>query len=136
MPHKAWRHRCAHWGEELEVLRGSEICFYCGRKGVRDGWDYSMIEQMGMYQLGTGLPPIGAHRKYIDSIHHHIFDRCGYCDGRGLIDIDGESYRKCENCNGTGYVILVSKAEMRQIRLRAKAIFEKKSGRKYPLKIY
>lgn len=118
MPHRVWKHYCTVTKITVWTPR-QEICGECSKKGKYDGWGYSMIEAMAMYQRLTGLKAIGPHREYADKHFANTIRLCNNCNGTGLHDVgSGKSYRFCHTCNGTGKVFCSNDKEIERIRRR------------------
>lgn len=64
----------------------------------------SLIERMNVYQLGTGLKPVGHHRATADRLLHSLSNRCPRCAGRGYRAV-GSGWLWCGGCCGLGRVI-------------------------------
>lgn len=100
MPTRLWEHVCPSSPNAIS-MRIQEVCSICGKKGKYVGWQYSMIEQMGVYQRRTGFKPIGAHRPLADKLLAQFYKTCTNCGGSGLIGTkDEEKYQYCPVCKG------------------------------------
>ena len=129
MPHRVWKHLCSSYSSKAsegsptgERILATEICEDCGQTGTFDGWQYSMIEQMGCYQRVTGFKPIGLHRQVADLLLKRTI--CQSCSGRGVLGPDEpRAWQNCPNCNGNGYYLADTPDEINEIRRRIRQDF-------------
>jgi hypothetical protein len=117
VPNRRYNHSCEHG------RRFAERCPDCGEPGTYDGWEGSMIEQMGAYGRAHGVKPIGPHRKLTDEVFDGAFLTCGRCGGRGYLACDAEGWRPCDRCSACGVVPVLPQEEVAALRARIVAAF-------------
>ena len=86
-----------------------------------DGWRLSMWEAARVYHYVYGLNPLGPHRPLANSLFAGMRDRCVRCGGRRILTLDGETWRDCPACEGTGGVWNGSFEEVDAVRRRVVA---------------
>ena len=129
MPHRVWKHLCSSYRSNVgeispagERILATESCEDCGQTGTFDGWQHSMIEQMGCYQQVTGFKPIGPHRQVADLLLKRTI--CQSCEGRGVLGPDEpRAWHDCANCNGNGHCLAGTPEEIAESRQRIRQEF-------------
>jgi len=115
MPGKLWRPTCGCWPNL--VGQGSPRCDRCGKRGVPAGWQYGLIELMGVYARLRGLKPLGDHRPLADKLFKGTTTKCLRCNGSGLLDAKrGKTWIDCPDCRGLRHVYIISREEVEAIR--------------------
>ena len=122
MPHRTYRHICMEGNREM--TSSSEVCERCGQRGDYIGWTYGRVETLVAYTRFTGLKPAGAHRPLADELIGPLMETCEACRGRGIYDINnGEFYRICPLCDGTGFTLTVDVETFETVRLQVLLLY-------------
>src|SRR5262245_3501456 len=104
MPQRMWKLRCGC--SPGVVSMGSRTCSTCGREGAYDGWHYTRLERVAIYQYRHHVCPTGPHRQLADELFDPFIRACEKCDGRGLLtDAATDVWEPCALCEGTGSVL-------------------------------